>query len=302
MKKYISYFVLYYSITAIAWSQSDSIDYLPLRIGNSWIYQFYNSNEDGNSGGSYESGKTQYSILSNVSTNDSTIWTLREERDYIYTYRPFFPGQPPYVSYPVKDTSIFQLIEYHNGNHRIVRSDNSYKAWKSAFPFSIELTDTIPFNRYYFSRLDTINVLCKFRTWTISSTFQRNIGVTRMDYSYYFSGGFSSQSNLVLQNSVIMAVQKDQIPDLPNTFILKQNYPNPFNPMTTISFQISKQSKVRIYIYDVSGKIVSSVYDSNISLGVHSFQWNANDQSSGIYFCKVEVEGVSKIIKLALIK
>jgi hypothetical protein len=101
---------------------------------------------------------------------------------------------------------------------------------------------------------------------------------------------------------MISDVEMDRTSPMPNTFILEQNYPNPFNPITTISFRLLKQSSVKVRIYNILGKLISSIYDGIASSGNHIIQWNASDQSSGIYFCRFDVAGMSKSIKIVLLK
>jgi hypothetical protein len=283
----------------IAWSQADSIDYFPLSVGNSWTYQYQSNDIDYNTGCWSDSGIAQYSILSNNHTIDSTIWTFREIKDIIRKFTPYFPVGPD-TSYLVKDTSIFQLIEYHSGNHRIVRVGYWYSDWKSAFPFYPDAEDTVQFYRYYEYSSDTIYIN-QSSLWTVHAAFKRNIGVIKMDYSYSISG-YYQESNFILQNSMISDVEMDRTSPMPNTFILEQNYPNPFNPITTISFRLLKQSSVKVRIYNILGKLISSIYDGIASSGNHIIQWNASDQSSGIYFCRFDVAGMSKSIKIVLLK
>jgi len=92
-----------------------------------------------------------------------------------------------------------------------------------------------------------------------------------------------------------------------NTFLLHNNYPNPFNPSTTIDFEISESMNVKIEIYDVSGKLVSSLVNRNFQSGKYSTLWNGCDHfgnpiSSGVYFYKLtgKTQTISK--KMILIK
>ncbi len=86
------------------------------------------------------------------------------------------------------------------------------------------------------------------------------------------------------------------------------NYPNPFNPETTFKYSLPKQSEVELTIYNIKGqrvkKFVSDVQDA----GVHDIVWRGQDDrgkkvSSGIYFCKLEINGkTSKTRKVLLLK
>ncbi len=81
-------------------------------------------------------------------------------------------------------------------------------------------------------------------------------------------------------------------PKIPKSFRLSQNYPNPFNPSTTIEFDIpgtpGVKQPVSLIIYDIRGRRVKTLVDSNLEPGSHKIHWdNCNDRgqsvASGIY-------------------
>lgn len=74
---------------------------------------------------------------------------------------------------------------------------------------------------------------------------------------------------------------------LPGKFILSQNYPNPFNPVTKIDYEIPNNSNVNIELYDMTGKEVKSLVNTNQNAGYYTIQLNASDLSSGVYFYRL---------------
>jgi hypothetical protein len=90
--------------------------------------------------------------------------------------------------------------------------------------------------------------------------------------------------------------------ELPVKFELNQNYPNPFNPVTTIKFSIPKNTHVKLVVYDMLGKEVSTLVNNVLASGNYAVDFNANSFASGVYFYKIEVEGFSDIKKMMLIK
>ncbi|MBE2281667.1 MAG: PQQ-binding-like beta-propeller repeat protein, partial [Ignavibacteriaceae bacterium] len=66
---------------------------------------------------------------------------------------------------------------------------------------------------------------------------------------------------------------------------LEQNYPNPFNPSTQIKFTLSKESRVKLSIYNVSGEVVRVLIDENRSSGNYSISFDGSNLSSGVYIC-----------------
>ena len=79
-------------------------------------------------------------------------------------------------------------------------------------------------------------------------------------------------------------------------------YPNPFNPSTTIELNLEVPSWVILEIYNVKGQKVAELLDTQLAEGKHSIQWNAEDQSSGIYFLSVRIADHSQMEKVILLK
>jgi len=94
---------------------------------------------------------------------------------------------------------------------------------------------------------------------------------------------------------------------LPKVFALKQNYPNPFNPTTNISFDIPQNSSVKIVIYDMLGREVSTLVNANYAPGTYTVPFNASRLSSGMYIYRMTSQSVNgetfnSIKKLMLVK
>jgi len=89
---------------------------------------------------------------------------------------------------------------------------------------------------------------------------------------------------------------------IPNEFTLYQNYPNPFNPSTTIRYTLAKDSEVKIVIYDLSGKEVAMLVNTNLKAGDHTVIWNAETMASGIYIYKLITDNFVQSRKMILLK
>lgn len=90
--------------------------------------------------------------------------------------------------------------------------------------------------------------------------------------------------------------------EIPSEFSLSQNYPNPFNPSTNISFSLPKSEFVNLSVYDLSGKLVDELVNSNLEAGKYTTNWSASDLSSGVYFYKITAGDFVDVKKLTLIK
>lgn len=90
----------------------------------------------------------------------------------------------------------------------------------------------------------------------------------------------------------------------PLNFELAQNYPNPFNPSTTIRFAIPAESAVRLELFDIMGKLVSTPVNKNLAAGVYARNIDINrlDLSSGVYYYKLTAGSFSKTMKMTILK
>lgn len=89
----------------------------------------------------------------------------------------------------------------------------------------------------------------------------------------------------------------------PAEYKLLQNYPNPFNPNTTIAFTLPTEGNATLAIYNVLGQRIKEVVNDHLKAGIHTVDFSGKDLSTGIYYCKLEVENkYSQIIKMVLLK
>ncbi len=89
---------------------------------------------------------------------------------------------------------------------------------------------------------------------------------------------------------------------VPHSIILSQNYPNPFNPTTSIRYSLPKDSDVTLKIYDINGRLLSTLIHEKQSAGTHNIQWNASSFPSGIYFYRLQTNNYQQMRKCLLVK
>ena len=89
---------------------------------------------------------------------------------------------------------------------------------------------------------------------------------------------------------------------LPTGFSLGQNYPNPFNPSTNISFTLPKASPVRLEIYNMTGRRVTTLVDKVMGAGHHVVTWQADEEASGVYFYFLVTGDFMESRKMTLMK
>jgi hypothetical protein len=92
-----------------------------------------------------------------------------------------------------------------------------------------------------------------------------------------------------------------------SSFTLGQNYPNPFNPSTRLTYTLTKSARVRLSVYDMTGREVNRIVDQNQEAGQFTAQWNSTGKSgqtlaSGMYFARLTVDNESVTRKMILLK
>jgi hypothetical protein len=89
----------------------------------------------------------------------------------------------------------------------------------------------------------------------------------------------------------------------PKDFILIQNHPNPFNPVTFINYNVSVSGNVKISVFDITGKAISTLVDKKQNSGTYKVKFDGSGLNSGIYFYSMSINGnIIDTKKMTLIK
>ena len=88
----------------------------------------------------------------------------------------------------------------------------------------------------------------------------------------------------------------------PKEFGLSQNYPNPFNPSTNINYKLPEQSRVRIDVFNILGRRVSTLVNDVQAAGQYTARFDGSRVASGMYLVRMQVDGRVFTRKMLLIK
>ncbi len=118
-------------------------------------------------------------------------------------------------------------------------------------------------------------------------------------------GGGEIRGNLTFDSVADVAVPDGG--NIPTVLDLQDNFPNPFNPTTTIRFDVPQQGQVLLEVFDVHGRLVSSLLNETRPAGYHTVVWDGLDNvgarvASGVYFYRVEAGNFSETKRMTLIK
>jgi hypothetical protein len=114
------------------------------------------------------------------------------------------------------------------------------------------------------------------------------------------SGSAAYLDDLQLSGSV--DVKEISYNQLPNNYNLMHNYPNPFNPSTKIEYSIPEESFVNLKVFNLIGQEVATLINQYQKTGTYRAEFNAEGLNSGIYIAKLTANGVTRSIKMTLMK
>ncbi len=171
---------------------------------------------------------------------------------------------------------------------------------------SVSYTETV-LRKYYPHVNGTEIALSKgeTETYTIDGDYNDSWNVQNVEVVAYIQ---NDNNNQILQAVRIgKYTNTDEREEMSHSFELKQNFPNPFNPTTEIAYSIPKKDQVIINIYDIQGKKVKTLVNSQITAGNYQVTWDAKNDlgkvmPAGLYFYKLQTTNQVQTQKMILVK
>ncbi|MDH4069212.1 MAG: T9SS type A sorting domain-containing protein, partial [Ignavibacteria bacterium] len=111
------------------------------------------------------------------------------------------------------------------------------------------------------------------------------------------SNGVYERDMLDIQTSVTGTIETP-----PVRFSLRQNYPNPFNPSTEISFSVAERGPVRITVFDLNGREVTTILDESLEPGQYTRSFDGRNLSSGVYYYQLRADRFFETRRMMLIR
>jgi len=83
--------------------------------------------------------------------------------------------------------------------------------------------------------------------------------------------------------------------------------PNPLNPDTEISFRMAQAGRVKLQIFDLAGRLVTTLLDETRGEGNQSVRWNGSNQNggkvaTGVYYFRIQANGVEDVQRVTVLK
>ncbi|MXW63640.1 MAG: T9SS type A sorting domain-containing protein [Bacteroidetes bacterium SB0662_bin_6] len=90
--------------------------------------------------------------------------------------------------------------------------------------------------------------------------------------------------------------------ELPTETTLSQNYPNPFNPSTTVTYTLDRSGPVELSVYNLAGRVVSTLVDGIRPAGNHEVRFNANNLPTGMYLYRLRTDTATLTRTMTLVR
>lgn len=90
--------------------------------------------------------------------------------------------------------------------------------------------------------------------------------------------------------------------NVPEQYKLFENYPNPFNNSTNIKFQIPQTEDVKILLFDITGKEITTLVNNRLKEGTYQICFDAINITSGVYLYRLQTNNYTETKKMILIK
>ncbi len=296
-------FFIYCLINSIIFSQSITVTDMPLAIGNKWLYKIKLSG----------ARPTTFQMVQSTITKD----TIANGKQYFYCTN--FWGEN--VNYFIRfNDSSKALVRYErnycNGEIELLKlnpapGDSNASCYQYPYYFNESIDTTL------LGYPSVLNIYSKYSTnyycvYTYIYRFFKNIGPYYRLNSSMCRIGYTAESYLIgaYVNGIVYGDTNYNQPGnvyrknnlFPFDFNLSQNYPNPFNPVTKIKFELMQNNFTSLIIYDEAGKEISSLVNSYLNAGEYTFDWDASNYPSGIYFYILKAGNYSESKKMVLIK
>lgn len=133
--------------------------------------------------------------------------------------------------------------------------------------------------------------------WTVPSGISSENARIRLVSSANSSIFYTSDSFVIR----ITGIEEAGLNIPPAEFSLQGILPNPFSQRAEIKLAVPVDARIRLTLYDLTGRVVDGVYDGFIKPGYHSITYNKR-LSNGVYFLRLEAERNNKKIYDRMVK
>jgi hypothetical protein len=150
--------------------------------------------------------------------------------------------------------------------------------------------------------VDTGDPTMPMITGSTRTDFVQDTGV--IDMGFHWAGPVYAIDGLMelLRDDLIPEMEGSQGSQAESINLKLCNHPNPFNPTTTISLTLDMASPVELTVYDVAGKLISTLHQGTLDVGMHNFPFSGASLPTGVYIYRADLGGRVITGKALLVK
>ena len=89
---------------------------------------------------------------------------------------------------------------------------------------------------------------------------------------------------------------------LPTEYYLSQNFPDPFKEKTTIKYCLPEEIRVKLEIFNVQGKIVTTLLDEIKEPGTYQVELSARKIKEGLYLYQLTAGNIIITKRMLILK
>ncbi|MEO0156347.1 MAG: S8 family serine peptidase [candidate division WOR-3 bacterium] len=142
-----------------------------------------------------------------------------------------------------------------------------------------------------------VEEVCRINTprrgiWTIRVSAQ-NISYPKQPYALVVTGGMNIE----------VGIEEKAMPRFDTKTTLARIIPNPASSKVMIQFQISQKTEIALKVFDVSGRLMSTILKGQRESGIYDVEWKIGESiPSGVYFVMLEAENTKQIERLIIVR
>lgn len=175
------------------------------------------------------------------------------------------------IPHPTDLNILYMGCEF--GCYKTINGGVNWSKWNSGMPIANIITEFVPID----------SIAQNGRYYIAAGTFGRSMWIREI----------SGEDPVIIKNNNS---------SLPVNYSLSQNYPNPFNPSTKISFDLPVSGFVTLKVYDITGKEIAQLVNSDLNAGTYKINFNSVSLSSGIYFYRISAGSFTDTKKMVFVK
>lgn len=278
-------------ITASA-QPPDPLDYFPHQIGDLWQYRELPTLEI-----------VETLVIAQDSTDSTGNIFIKYQQDPYYAvridtaYNVFYEELGPFGESP----GLWYILSAQIGDRWIVNDDSPVylRMWAQVMDiFQGIVFFTIPaivMQIDYWWETPEIDSF-----WVETRYLAAGYGLVEREFepgAIHFAAGAIING---VQYGIVTGLQEEDA-FVPGEIGLGQNYPNPFNPTTTIEYQITTPSAVKLTIFNALGQNVTTLINEHQLPGFYKVDFTADGLNSGLYFYRLQANGITLTKKMILL-